>query len=223
MFVLAFVLFLLVMLVMDFHGAQSGGFGEAGNVVVFGGARESIHVPREGAVAAAQAHGRVGAVGVVGGAYRYLAVEAVRGCARDAPGVDVHDAADRAGTVEQGARPLHHLDSFGEERLDGDGVVGAADRHVHGVDAIFHHAHPRAVHAVDDGAPHGGAEGGGVDAGLARNGIADAGGGFAVELLAVQGDGGFGEALAGKRVGGDDDFLDGVVLAVLGGCRRGDQ
>ena len=193
-FVLVFVLvvaflvtvFVVVVLLLFLEGALSRGLGEAGDVVVVGVAREGVDVPRDIAAAAVEPEGPAPAVAVVGTPHVDGAVEAVGHFVRDAAGVDIHHAADGAGTVEQGRRALQDFHPLGEEGIDRDRVVAAADGDVERVDLFLHDAHALAAHAVDDRTPGAHAVGTVVDARLVADGRADVVHHLAFEFVGFQ-------------------------------------
>ena len=95
-------------------------------------------------------------------------------------------------------------------------MVLAGDGRIHGVDAVFHDAHPRAGQAMHHRATGSLAEGGGVDARLIVQRRADARFGLATQLFALHHGGGVCQPLARQRVGVDlDDFE--VVCRSCGG------
>ena len=104
--------------------------------------------------------------------------------ARDARVDHVDDAARRRRAVEQRRRPAQHLDPFGEQRVDDDRMIDRGVRHVERADAVGQHADTLALQAAQDRARGVGTEGGGRDAGLARQRLADRRSGRAVELAA---------------------------------------
>ena len=196
-------------------------FGEAGNVVVLGAALEGVQMPGEAAAAAVEAQGAVQSVAVVRAQQSEPAVGGLRHAVGDAPGLHVHHAADGAAAVEQGARPFQHFDALGQERLHRDGVIAAGDGYVHDVDAILHQAHAGSAHAVDHGAADGGAVVRVVDAGLAPDGGAHAGGDGAGQIVVREDRGGLRKPVLGQGMGGDHDLFDGRGVLVRGFGRAG--
>ena len=226
--VVIFALAVLVFFVMFFlgflGGAKAGGLGEAGNVVFVGGTPERVKVPGEFAATAIEPQRGVALVAVVGSAHDHASAHAVGRFVRDAPGLDVDDAADGAGPVQQHARPLEHFHSVGQGRLHGHRVVAADGGGVHGVDAVFHDPHARAAQAIHHRPPHGGAERCRVDARLTVHGGADVVGEVAFQLCALENHGFLGKPSGGEGVGGDDDFFEfgiGGFYRRRGFCRRG--
>ena len=227
MLVLVFVfvsvlVFVLVLFLLGFFGCvRDLGFGEAGDVVVASLPDEAVEVPGEAVAAAVEAQGTAGAVAVVRAEQRDPTVDVLGGLLRNAAGLDVHHAANGAAAIQQRARAFEDLHALGQERLDGHGVVAAAGGDVHGVDAVFHHAHSGPGQAVYHRPADGRAEIRIVDARLAAEGGADAGRHGLLQLLVGENRDGFRQPLAGERVGGNHHLLDSVGLVIgLGlGCR----
>ena len=208
--VLVFVV--LLHLLHLFQSVQVRGLGEPGDVVVVRIAGETVEVPRQVAAAAVQPEGPVPAVAVVGAAQVEDAADPLRHFARDTSRVDIDHAADGAGAVEQGRRTLQDLHALGDEGVDRDRVVAAADGNVERVDAVLHDAHARAAETVDDGAPRARAVGTVVDARLVAHGGADVVHRLAFELVGVQHVAGLREPFVRQRVCQDEDLFDGTRL-----------
>ena len=205
------VLFVVVVFLF-LQGAQGGGLGKPGNVVVAGLAGEGVDVPSHVAAAAVDSERPVSAVAVVGAAQVEGAVGALGHLVRDAAGADIDHAADGAGAVEQGGRALQHFHALGDVGVDRDRVVAAAHGDIKGVDPFLHDPHARAAEAVDDGAPRAGAVGTVVDAGLVAHGRADVVHRLAFEFVGCQHIARLRESVACEGVCQDDDLLDDFLL-----------
>ena len=210
------MLVLVVVLFLMLHGAQRRGLGVPGDVVVVRLAGEGVEVPRHVAAAAVHPDRAVLAVAVVGAAQLEGAAEALRHFLRDASRLDIDNAADGAGAVEQRRRPLQDFHAFRHEGVDRHRVVAAADGNVKRVDPFLHDAHACGAEAVDDGAPRARAVGTVVDARLIAHGGADVVHRLAFEFVGIQYIAGLRESIARERVCRYDDLLDLQRLFVAG-------
>ena len=116
--------------------------------------------------------------------------------------------ADGAGTVQQRCRSLEYLYAIRNERIHRHRVVATCDGNIKGVDAVLKHAHPGSVEAVNDRTACRDPERAVVDAGFVGDRSADAVGDLSVEFLTGKHVVGLDQALRGKRVADDKDFLN---------------
>ena len=205
---LVVLLMVLVVAVLLLHGHEARGFRISRNFVVVPFPVKAVHVPGEVAAAPIEPERAAAAVSVISPPYVELAGDAVRHLVRDAARMRIHDAADGAGPVQQRGRTLENLDAVRDERVYRYRVVAAGDGYVEGVDAVFEHAHPGSVEAVNDRAARRDPEGTVVDARFVGDRGADAVGDLALEFLTGNYVAGLGDALRGKRVADDKDFFD---------------
>ncbi len=87
----------------------------------------------------------------------------------------VDDAPAGATAIGQTGRAAQDLDLVAEQRLDRHCVILADGRSIHHFRTVAEDAHPRPVHAANDGATGAGAEMTGVSAGLVRQRFAQCG------------------------------------------------
>ena len=131
----------------------------------------------------------------------------LRDMARNARVDDVDDAADRRGAEQQHRRPAQHLDPLGGERVDRHRMIDAGRGGVEAADAVGEHPDAVALEAAQHRPRGARAEGGGGNAGLPGERVADRRPQLAGQLLAAH------HRAAGEDVGavageaGDDDLL----------------
>ena len=137
--------------------------------------------------------------------------------ARNARVDHVDDAAHRRRAEQKGARAAQHLDPVRGQRVDRDRMVDAGVGDVEAADAVGHDPDALALEAAQDRPGGVGPVGGGRDAGLPRQRVADRRTDVARQLLAAE------HRSAGQHVGaiaaeaGDDD-VPGFLRVVS--CRR---
>ncbi len=82
----------------------------------------------------------------------------------DTSGVNVNNATDCTGSVEQGRWTFQDLDALRDKRIDGDRVVWAGNRDVQAIDSVFRGFYAGATEASNYGTTNRLPKAGGVDA-----------------------------------------------------------
>ena len=192
---------------MPFLGTPIGRFRITRDVVVVAILGRTVQVPGETATASVDLERKGVATRRAVVARLRCAGEAVDRRLRNAPGMYVHGTADGTGAVQQDARAAKHLDPFGNERFDGNRMVGTHDRRIHRVQAILHHAHPRAGQAVHHRPTDDGAECRLMDAGLPAEHGAEIDVSRPIQRFAVQTGHRHRQTLVAQRVRLDDNHF----------------
>ena len=134
---LPFFTLVALLFLVSLHGAQQRGFSKARNLVVVRIPGETIQMPGKAPGAAVKPERPVSGVGVVGPSQIQLAAQTLRRAMRYTAGVRIDHAADRAGTVQQGAGPLEYLHPIGDEGIHRPRVIAAGYGYVHSVDTVL--------------------------------------------------------------------------------------
>ena len=197
----------LIMVMFVFLGAQVCRFCIARDVVVVAVLGRAVQMPNEAATASVELEREgVAACRAVVARLR-SAGQAVGRFLWNASGLHVHGTADGTGTVQQDARTAEHLNPFGNERFDGDRMVGTHDRCIHRIQAILHDAHPRAGQAMHHRPADDGTECRLMDAGLPAERGAEVDVSRPVQCFAVQTGRWHRQTLVAQRMRLDDQYF----------------
>ena len=145
---------------------------------------------------------------------------------RDAPGHDIHGTGRGRVAIEQRRGSAHHLDAFGEQRIERDRVVLGERGRVEHIGTVLENLHAQAALTTDDGPARDRAEVARRDPGLVSQCLGDRRAASAQQLFTVEGEHRLRglEHRAAQRRGGDPDLLQGRLQGRPGvGRRLGDR